>query len=92
VLYVVLRPRPEVVVKAPLFTLPREATPFAVAALLHRIRNSDKVSLSAEQRSELTGEIAVLERAAFADGANGHGEEPTRELETLAKRWIQQVS
>lgn len=92
VLYVVLRPRPEVIVKPPLFTAPREATPFAVAALLHRIRSSDQVSLNSEQQSQLNGEIVALERAAFADGANGNGEKPTRELETLAKRWIQQVT
>lgn len=89
VLYLALRKKPEVVVEAPLFTVPREATPFAVAALLHRIRNSDKVSLSADQKNQLYGDLVALERTAFADGANGRGEKPTRELETLAKRWVE---
>jgi hypothetical protein len=88
-MYFLLRKKPEVVVQAPLFVVPREATPFAVAALLHRIRNSDKVSLSTEQKQQLYGDLVALERTAFADGANGHGEKPTRELETLAKRWVE---
>lgn len=90
--YRTLRKKPEVAAAPPLFTPPREATPFAVAALLHRIRDSRQISLSPEQRAQLTADLASLERAAFSPAANGSGEnKPSRDLDALARRWIESV-
>ena len=92
-MFLLLRKKPEVAVVAPLFTLPREATPFAVAALLHRIRNSDKITLSADQQSQLRNDIVALERTAFTVEANGPSENTaTRDLESIARRWIDLVA
>ena len=92
-MFLLLRKKPEVAVVAPLFTLPREATPFAVAALLHRIRNSDKITLSADQQSQLRNDIVALERTAFTVESNGHSEnKATRDLESIARRWIDLVA
>ena len=59
--------------------------PFAVASLLHRIRNSKSTQLSETQRAELEREINSLERASFAPEASPSS---TNELQSLAERWV----
>lgn len=86
VLYLSLRKKPQLATSGPpAFTMPREATPFAVVTLLHRIRTSPAATLNEAQRRELEREITTLERAAFSNGAS-HGS--TTELSQLADRWI----
>lgn len=86
VLYMAARKKPQLAASGPpAFTMPREATPFAVVTLLHRIRTSPAASLTEAQRRELEREITSLERAAFSNGAS-HGS--TSELSQLADRWI----
>jgi hypothetical protein len=72
-------------VRAPTFVVPRDATPFAVVSLLHRIRTSPEARLSDTQRAELQQEIVTLERAAFAAeaGSQSHGD-----LVGVADRWV----
>lgn len=70
---------------APAFVTPREATPFAVATLLHRIRNSRLAHLTASQQAELAGDIQSLEQAAFAPETKSRSES---DLQSLAERWV----
>jgi hypothetical protein len=72
--------------QAPLFTMPQSLTPFSTVGLLTRIQTSPQVRLSDEQRSQLKHDIARLERAAFANGAS---QQPHRDLESLARRWLE---
>ncbi len=69
----------------PLFTFPREVTPFSVIALLHRIQSSRAVPLNDEQRLTLTSDIHTLEQHTFA--RNGTTA-PTHDLNALARRWL----
>jgi hypothetical protein len=69
----------------PAFVAPREATPFAVASLLHRIHNAKATNLSEAQRAELEREISSLERASFAPEASPRS---TSDLRSLAERWV----
>jgi len=86
VLYVAARKKPQQAASGPpAYTMPREATPFAVVTLLHRIRTSPAATLSEAQRRELEREITSLERAAFSNGAS-HAS--TSELSQVADRWI----
>jgi hypothetical protein len=69
----------------PAFVRPREATPFAVVSLLHRIQASPEAQLTHAQRDELRRKIVALEKSSFATETNP----PTqRDLETLADDWI----
>ncbi|MDX1947303.1 MAG: hypothetical protein SFU86_18015 [Pirellulaceae bacterium] len=77
--------KPQEAAGPPPFVKPREATPFAVASLLHRIRSSPQARLTAGERDELAREIARLERASFATETSP---QPAGELESLADRWI----
>jgi hypothetical protein len=70
---------------APAFVAPREASPFAVASLLHRIRTSPAAKLTETQRAELEREINSLESASFAPEAKPRSES---ELQSLAERWV----
>lgn len=70
---------------APEFVPPREASPFAVASLLHRIRNSATARLTDSQRAELDREINSLEQASFAPEAKPRSES---DLQSLATRWV----
>ncbi|WP_425619384.1 hypothetical protein NA78x_003124 [Anatilimnocola sp. NA78] len=70
---------------APAFVAPREATPFAVATLLHRIRHSPIANLTEAQQTELDREISSLERASFAPESSPGS---TRDLQSLAERWV----
>ncbi|WP_254513720.1 hypothetical protein [Anatilimnocola floriformis] len=70
---------------APAFVTPRDATPFAVANLLHRIRNSKQATLSDAQRTELEREINSLERGSFAPDSSPRS---TSDLRSLADRWV----
>jgi hypothetical protein len=70
---------------APAFTAPREASPFAVASLLHRIHSSPAAKLTDSQRAELQREIDTLERASFAPESQPRSES---DLRTLAERWV----
>jgi hypothetical protein len=72
-------------VKAPRFTMPQNATPFAVVALLQRIQADDDVKITDEQRTELRRDVAELERAAFATETKPPSADA---LKTLATRWI----
>ena len=69
----------------PLFTFPREVTPFSVIALLHRIESSHMVSLTDDQRHLLQSEIHRLEQLAFARESNSSS---SRDLDELAHRWL----
>jgi len=81
-----LRKKPTLAAQGPpAFTMPREATPFAVVTLLHRIRTSPAATLTDSQRKDLEREITALERAAFANGATHRS---TPDLSSLADRWI----
>ena len=81
-----MRKKPDTAVAGPpAFTMPREATPFAVVTLLHRIRKSSATTLTEAQRAELEREIVALERAAFANGA---AHRSTPDLASVADRWI----
>lgn len=70
---------------APAFVAPREATPFAVATLLHRIRGSKLAHLTDAQVAELTRDIQSLEQGSFAPAANPRSES---ELRSLADAWV----
>jgi hypothetical protein len=86
ILFKLLGPKPAATnVAAPAFVAPREATPFAVASLLHRIRSSKLAHLSEAQRTELESEISSLERASFAPEASPRS---TNDLRALADRWV----
>lgn len=86
VVFQMWRKKPEVgSARPPAFVMPREATPFAVASLLYRIRSSPEATLTDLQRSELHREIVLLERTAFAAETSS---QTTRELAALADRWI----
>lgn len=80
-----LRGKPTASMRPPLFTLPREVTPFSVVSLLHRILSSPDVSFSDELRSSLRREIQSLEQAAFQREA---AIVSRSELESLARRWL----
>ena len=69
----------------PLFTFPREVTPFSVIALLHRIQSSQVVSLTDDQRHLLQSEIHRLEQHTFARESNSTS---SRDLDELAHRWL----
>lgn len=69
----------------PLFTFPREVTPFSVIALLHRIQSSRAVPLNDEQRLSLTSDIHALEQHTFARNSSTA---PTHDLNALARRWL----
>ncbi|MFM9961219.1 MAG: hypothetical protein ACKV2Q_08325 [Planctomycetaceae bacterium] len=72
----------------PLFTFPREVTPFSVIALLHRIESNDTVPLDDEQRLALKADIHTLEQSTFSrDGTTA----PKGNLDTLARRWLSAV-
>ena len=77
--------KPVTDIAAPAFVTPREATPFAVANLLHRIRNSKQAHLSDTQRAELEREINSLERGSFAPDASARS---VSDLRSLADRWV----
>lgn len=70
---------------APAFVIPREASPFAVAGLLHRIRSSTAAKLTDSQRAELQREINSLEQANFAPDTKPRS---PSELQSLAERWV----
>lgn len=70
---------------APLFTFPREVTPFSVIALLHRIQSSHSVPLSDEQRLSLNSDIHMLEQHTFARESTAA---PKHDLDSLARRWL----
>lgn len=72
----------------PLFTFPREVTPFSVIALLHRIQSSHAVPLNDEQRLTLKSDIHSLEQHTFARNSTAA---PTHELNVLARRWLHAV-
>ena len=69
----------------PLFTLPREVTPFSVIALLQRIESSHAVPLSDDQRRTLQSEIHNLEQHTFARDSSPA---TSHDLDTLARRWL----
>ncbi len=69
----------------PLFTFPREVTPFSVIALLHRIQSSRAVPLNDDQRHSLTSDIHSLEQGTFARDSTAA---PTHDLNALARRWL----
>ncbi|QDU29727.1 hypothetical protein ETAA8_48420 [Anatilimnocola aggregata] len=69
----------------PAFIAPRDATPFSVISLLHRIRTSPIAKLSDAQRAELQREIVTLEQAAFAVETSPRSKS---DLQSLADRWI----
>lgn len=68
-----------------LFSLPTEFTPFSVIALLHRIKSSQSVELTDEQRLSLQSDMQTLERQTFA---REEDTSRTRDLEALARRWL----
>jgi hypothetical protein len=85
-LFQLLWKKPAVVdAAAPAFVTPREASPFAVASLLHRIRNSPAARLTDSQRSELEREINSLEQSSFAPESKPRTES---DLQSLAARWV----
>jgi hypothetical protein len=65
--------------------VPREASPFAVATLLHRIRNSPAANLNGSQRADLERDINSLEQASFAPETKPRAES---DLQALAARWV----
>lgn len=69
----------------PLFTFPREVTPFSVIALLHRIQSSRAVPLNDEQRHSLSSDIHTLEQHTFARDSSTA---PTHDLNAVARRWL----
>ncbi len=69
----------------PLFTFPREVTPFSVIALLHRIQSSRAVPLNDEQRLTLTSDIHTLEQHTFARNSTAA---PNHDLNALTRRWL----
>ncbi|MBC7818347.1 MAG: hypothetical protein IAG10_15785 [Planctomycetaceae bacterium] len=69
----------------PLFTFPREVTPFSVIALLHRIQSSRAVPLNDDQRHTLKSDIHTLEQGTFARDSTAA---PTHDLNALARRWL----
>lgn len=69
----------------PLFTFPREVTPFSVIALLHRIQSNHTVPLNDEQRRTLQTDIHTLEQSTFARNSTAA---PTNDLNVLARRWL----
>jgi hypothetical protein len=81
----VMRRKPHVDDKPVLFEMPKTVTPFSTVGLLTRIQTSPHVTLSDEQRAQLSREIAGVERAAFASETTNQN---PRELETLASRWL----
>jgi len=81
----VVRRKPHVDAKPVLFEMPKTVTPFSTVGLLTRIQTSPHVTLSDEQRAQLSHEIAGVERAAFASETTNQN---PRELETLASRWL----
>ncbi len=83
-----LRRRPESapLAAAPRYTVPAEVTPFSVIHLLQRVAGDPAVSLSPEQRAELSGAVTELQRRYFgreADAASGG-----TELRSVAERWV----
>ncbi|MCE9606291.1 MAG: hypothetical protein K8U03_15450 [Planctomycetia bacterium] len=85
-----LRKKPVgVVAGPPAFVMPREATPFAVVTLLHRIQTSPEARLTEPQRSDLRREIKALEKSSFATDA---GSRSAPDLKSLADRWIRTAS
>jgi hypothetical protein len=82
----VARRKPHVDEKPVLFEMPKAVTPFSTVNLLTRIQTSPHVTLSDEQRRELSREIAVVERAGFASQTT---DQNPHELEKLASRWLQ---
>jgi hypothetical protein len=71
---------------APAYGIPSQLTPFTVLNLLRRIHGDDRLALSAQHRAELVATIHDLERDYFGPRRNG---EPTRNLDTLARRWVE---
>ncbi len=86
VTFLALRRKPaDAFAAPPLFTFPREVTPFSVIALLHRIQSSRAVPLNDEQRLSLTSDIHALEQHTFARNSTTA---PTHDLNALAGRWL----
>ena len=69
----------------PLFTFPREVTPFSVIALLHRIHSSRAVPLNDDQRRTLSCDIHTLEQGTFSRDTTAT---PPHDLNALARRWL----
>ncbi len=71
------------------FTMPSDVTAFAVLTLLHRIDQSRRESLTAEQKRHLHRDIRSIESSAFSRA--GQEDEARQDLESVAKRWLRVV-
>lgn len=80
------RGRAHDVSSAPAYTIPAQLTPFTLLNLLRRIQGDGRLALSPQDREELLSTIRELERDYFGPRRNG---EPARDLDALARRWIE---
>ena len=87
VLAVVLRRKKQTaeVPSAPTYTIPGHVTPFTVLNLLQRMQADHTLTLTAEQRKELTQTIGTLQTRYFSKMNERDG---SSELKNIAEQWV----
>ena len=87
VLWFLLRKRvaPTAATEAPAYSIPGHITPFTVLNLLRRMHEDQRLTLTAEQRRELSETIDGLQKRFFSRATQA---EATPSLEQIARQWL----